>query len=89
MTLDQIDEMTKNDCVFPKKGDPEYHEKWEAYHNRNAEIEVNFRQAVFKDLGIQRNKKRDILFAKAWEQGHSGGYYEVYQCALDLVDLIK
>jgi hypothetical protein len=42
-----------------------------------------------KDLGIIGNPKANKLMAYAWQEGHSSGYYEVYQIARELVDLIK
>ncbi len=48
-----------------------------------------FAQDLFKDLGIENHPMRDKLFSKAWEDGHSNGLSEVYNCALNLVDLIE
>lgn len=47
-----------------------------------------FKNDLFEELGITENPKRDILFAKAWENGHSSGLYEVYSISNDLVELI-
>lgn len=44
---------------------------------------------VKKDLEILDNPKADRLMSIAWEDAHSGGYYEVYQKARELVELIK
>ena len=41
-----------------------------------------------KDLGILDNPKADKLMSIAWEEGHAYGYYEVYQHARDLLELI-
>ena len=49
----------------------------------------NFYYIVKKDLGILDNPKADKLMAKAWEDGHAYGYYEVYIHAMDLVELIQ
>jgi len=31
--------------------------------------------------------KKSKVYSKAWEDGHSSGYYEVYLCLLSLVEL--
>jgi len=41
-----------------------------------------------KDLGILDNPKADRLLSYAWREGHSSGYYSVYQIARDLVEFI-
>lgn len=51
-------------------------------------LHEQFKEDLLEELGVTDNPKADLLFAKAWESGHSGGYYEVYNVALDLVDLI-
>jgi hypothetical protein len=60
-----------------------------AYNKETAELYALFKNDLFADLGIQDNPKREKLFTKAWEDGHSAGYSEVYNCALGLVDLIE
>ncbi len=66
-----------------------YKEKMEIYQTVDAEIHDNFRKDLFEDLGISNNPKKDLLYSKAWENGHSAGFSEVYNVACDLVDLIK
>ena len=44
---------------------------------------------MFEELDIADNPKRDLLFNKAWELGHSYGLSEVYHYADELVCLIK
>ena len=47
-----------------------------------------FKVDLKEDLGITDHPKAETLFDLAWEYGHSGGYREVYNYALDLVDLL-
>jgi hypothetical protein len=42
-----------------------------------------------KNLGILENPKADKLMSYAWQEGHAHGYYEVYQIARELVELIQ
>lgn len=44
--------------------------------------------SVAMDEGLSR-KAAEIVYARAWEQGHSSGYSEVTMCASDLIDFAK
>ena len=57
------------------------------YRDEHGNI-IHFYYIVKKDLGILENPKADKLMSIAWEEGHASGYYEVYQKARDLVELI-
>ena len=48
-----------------------------------------FFDVVKDNLGITDNPKADAMLYIAWQDGHSSGYYEVYNRALDLVELIR
>lgn len=52
-------------------------------------LELRFKQDLFEYLGIHDNPKRHDLYAIAYEYGHSSGYAEVANYAIDLVSLIK
>ena len=58
------------------------------YGAEESWIYEEFKRDLFEELGIENHPKRQLLFEKAWERGHSSGYSEVYNVALDLVDLI-
>lgn len=60
-----------------------------AYNQKSAMLHEQFKLDMFKDLGIEKNPKREKLFAVAWERGHSSGYSDVYNVACDLVELIE
>lgn len=64
-------------------------ERCEYQKQREIELFNEFKQDLFEELEITDNPKRDLLFEKAWDRGHSYGFYEVYNTALDLVELIK
>lgn len=61
---------------------------WKAYNDEECYLVEMFKQDLFNELGIADNPKREKLFAIAWENGHSSGYSEVFNEAIDLVDLI-
>lgn len=54
-----------------------------------AMCEARFKQDLFKELGIEKNPKRETLYQKAFEKGHSAGYAEVAAYARELVELIE
>lgn len=60
-----------------------------AYGQYTANLEAQFKQDLFVELGIVGHPKAEKLFAIAWEHGHASGYSEIMSYAWDLVDLIK
>ena len=70
----------------------DYYKARESYNiqkrKHSSELHEQFKRELFEELGILDNPKREELFSKAWELGHSAGYSEVYNYARDLVDLI-
>lgn len=61
----------------------------DAYHAAEQAVYDNFKNDLFADLGISDNPRRQVLFSKAWERGHSSGLREIYNVACDLVELIE
>lgn len=51
--------------------------------------EQQFKEDLFEELEIQDNPKRELLYQKAYEMGHSYGFSEIYCYACELVELIK
>ena len=73
----------------------EYEERIKMYKNhvrkyRNEEQQKHdeFKEDIFKEFDVLNNPKKDPLFDKVWDIGHSNGYYEVYVTFEDLVELI-
>ena len=86
-------EKYKNMMAYPKLSDyttkEEYKNATHEYRKENGRLFEEFKKDLFADLDITDNPKAEKLFSIAWEKGHSSGYREVYNEALDLVDLIK
>ena len=64
----------------------------EARKEYGSKISANdkaIREALFEYLDIENNPRKDLLFSKAWELGHSSGWESVISYAEDLVDLIQ
>ena len=62
---------------------------YNAYLDETFRLENLFVKDLFEELGIVGNPKAEMLWNKAWDRGNSSGYSEVYNEALDLVELIK
>lgn len=77
-----------NYLPYPHNTDPLYKEKLARYQAMEGQLYNEFKQDLFKEAGIENNPKRDILFSKAWERGHSSGFSEVHGCFHDLLELI-
>lgn len=60
-----------------------------AYMAAEAAALDRFKEDLFADLGISDHPLREKLFSKAWDDGHSSGYSEVHNCALNLVELFE
>lgn len=79
-----------DDAVMEKSIDGDaYAAARKTYNDEAARLQELFKQDFFKELGIELNSKRETLFAKAWEHGHSAGFSEVMNCGYDLVSLIE
>lgn len=48
---------------------------------------LNFKADVIEAAGFTGDKRAEAFFRLAWEYGHSSGYHEVVNYALDLEDL--
>jgi hypothetical protein len=58
------------------------------YWEEEKQVAKLFRDDLFEHLGIEGHPKADLLFSKAYEHGHSGGYSEIVSWAEDLLELI-
>lgn len=92
MLVEIVKELVE-DWIRDKTECEKYCEAVKEYRRKSAEhaseLHNQFKQELFEELGIADNPKRELLFSRAWEQGHSAGYDEVYTCACDLVELIR
>lgn len=84
---DLIDSKTEEELIRSKL-EQEARTIHESMIQSNADKMEEFKRDLFKDLDIEDNPKRELLYDKAWEMGHAYGFYEVYSKACDMVDLI-
>jgi hypothetical protein len=66
-----------------------YLEDREAYWAECARVEAEFRSDLERENEMVGHPKADVLFAKAWERGHSSGFGEVLAAYEDLIVLVK
>jgi len=78
--------VVKDVPYVPYGEDKEKHMAWRKEEGRLIDL---FYADVKEELGITDNPKADKLMSKAWDKGHSGGLWDVYIEAQDMVDLIK
>lgn len=60
-----------------------------AYREETARLENKLKEDLFKEAGITDNTKAEKLWEKAWGNGHSAGYSEIYTSFYDLLELIQ
>lgn len=64
-------------------------EQKKLYYNEESRLHQQFIDDLEKENGMENNPKKDILWAKAWEHGHSSGYEDVINIYEDLIELVK
>src|SRR4051812_42279726 len=82
-------EAYKNEATYPDRKDPEYKAKREAYNQRTAALEAEFKNDLYVEFGVVGHPKADQVFSLAWSHGHSAGYAEVANYFSEFVELIK
>ncbi len=58
------------------------------YDNESSLRRTDFKAALEKEYGLQDHPKRDRIWQKAWDDGHSGGWTDILNVYEELVDLI-
>lgn len=72
-----------------KMVEEEHNKQLKLYYKSQVEAMERFKNDMFEELGITDNSKRNLLFEKAWEFGHSCGYESVAAYMCDMVELIE
>jgi hypothetical protein len=65
------------------------HEARNKYRQENNRLYGLFKESLFVVFNLEHNEKTEKAFSIAWEQGHSRGFYEVYQCFEELAPLLE
>jgi hypothetical protein len=75
----------KNSLPYGEYKSPE-REAWAKEEGRLSQL---FFDDMAEDLGYTNHPKRSKFETICWQKGHSSGYSEVYNVALDFIDLIN
>jgi hypothetical protein len=67
----------------------DYKTNKQVYREETNRLLKIFKQDLFEELEIIDNPKKDLLWGKAWNFGHSAGLNEILIYAYELVDLIE
>ena len=59
------------------------------YDEETARLTKLFYEDSVLELGIKNNPKVGKAWEMAWDNGHSSGLYDVYNCLIEYADLIK
>lgn len=59
------------------------------YYAENFMLMRQFQSDLAAENGLTDHPKADLLFAKAWEHGHSSGLMDVVHWYEDLADLLS
>jgi len=60
-----------------------------AYKNESADLEALFKADLEEEYGTKDNPRKDVLYRKAYDLGHSYGYQSVEAHYSELVELIE
>lgn len=56
---------------------------------RQAELDAEFKRDVLARIGLADHPKADVLYALAYQRGHSHGHHDVLSEAEDLAELLR
>ena len=84
-----IERVFQDSVDYVTEQEEEYQKIKDAYGKMESELHQQFRKDLEEENGMTDHLKRDALFNKAWEDGHSSGINEVALVYSDLVDLVK
>lgn len=68
-----------------------YKEQLETYKHNQNKIDSIIIEYIKEEAGISivPQQYRDKLYAKAYEDGHSNGFYEIYNCLHSLIEIFE
>ena len=66
-----------------------YRKETDKYHAEQARQDSLFKADALEDVGLAGHPKAEKAWALAWENGHSGGYSDVYSHLVDYADLLN
>lgn len=77
-------------AVIEKVVDEEaYKEAQDAYYKAESDVKQQFFDELAEELDITNHPKKDKFLYLCWQEGHSGGFSEVYNVACTWVELLE
>jgi len=70
-----------------ERANAEYHNMRKIYERELAERMEEFTKDALAEVGLTDHPKAAKVFVLAWDQGHAGGYHEVFEKLEDLAEL--
>lgn len=69
----------------------EFKKEVEKYNTNRNEIDSIIKEFIIDEAGIKivPQQYRDKLYNKAYEDGHSNGFYEIYNCLQSLIEIFE
>jgi hypothetical protein len=61
----------------------------DAYQAEEQRLMAQFYTDAIEEVGLSKHPKSNVIYSKAWEDGHSGGYSEVFNKLLDLAEFVE
>lgn len=65
-----------------------YRKETEKWHAEQSRLGALFKLEALEDVGLTGHPKAEKAWALAWENGHSGGYSDVYSLLVDYAELL-
>lgn len=62
---------------------------YEAYRAEEVRLYNSFKEEALEDVGLENHPKKELIFSKAWADGHANGYHEVFVHLVDLTDFVR
>jgi len=82
-------DLYKNPSPYPVRSDPDFKALRDAYMAESRRISDRFKTDALTEVGLSDHSKRDLIYEKAWADGHAYGYSEVFNCLGELADFVK
>ena len=89
-SIEEINQYTSNNEKYLRELS-EYEKVCEDYKKRDKIIDEVITEYIKREssLNIVPKEYRDKVYSKAWEMGHSDGYYSVYCKLVDLIEIFE
>ena len=61
----------------------------QAYNEGERDARESFQKALEKEFDMENHPRRGMLWQRAWDEGHSGGYEEILTIYEGLLELVR